>query len=520
MAEPLRKVEAAEVSTQIILEDKRNLKERIQDTHTEEIIIGLCGPIGTDIHFVAEEIENVFHEKYGYEVKHIRISEFIKQHSTAAIPTDKFSYYSELINQGNNIRQQKGRDVLAELAINEIAVHREILKRAKREETFTSNRVCYIIDSLKNVEELELFRLIYRDLFYFFGVFSNLDIRVKNLEKKGISISDVYKLIDRDSGEEVQFGQQVSDTFVESDFFLRIDQTSSPKVTHKVARFLNLIFNSEIITPTNNETAMYQAFAAAGNSACLSRQVGAAITNSNGDILGVGWNDVPRAMGGVYTYSDKDPLSEQDFRCLNLEGGKCFNDFEKELIRNQLVEVLIAGGIIDTANKEQAISLIKKSRIKELIEFSRAVHAEMLAIITSSQKAGTEVLNGKLFCTTYPCHNCARHIVAAGLKEVYYIEPYRKSLALKLHDDSISEKEDDVDKVRILMFDGVSPKRYLELFKMTLPRKENGKMTQINKRNRYPKITLSLQAIPLLEKEIIKELQSKQLISIGDEKEA
>jgi deoxycytidylate deaminase len=265
---------------------------------------------------------------------------------------------------------------------------------------------------------------------------------------------------------------------------------------------------------------MYQAFAAAGNSACLSRQVGAAITNSNGDILGVGWNDVPRAMGGVYTYSDKDPLSEQDFRCLNLEGGKCFNDFEKELIRNQLVEVLIAGGIIDTANKEQAISLIKKSRIKELIEFSRAVHAEMLAIITSSQKAGTEVLNGKLFCTTYPCHNCARHIVAAGLKEVYYIEPYRKSLALKLHDDSISEKEDDVDKVRILMFDGVSPKRYLELFKMTLPRKENGKMTQINKRNRYPKITLSLQAIPLLEKEIIKELQSKQLISIGDEKEA
>jgi deoxycytidylate deaminase len=499
--------------------DERELKKKIQDTHTEEIIIGLCGPIGTDIHFVADEIGRIVEEKYGYKCILIRLSNFIKQFGSQKDTEDKFSYYNELISEGNRLRETNGKSVLAELAISEIALNREIIRKKSNSEAFASNRVCYIIDSIKNKEELQLFRLIYRDLFYFIGVFSNLETRVRNLEKQSISTSDVYKLIDRDSGEEIQFGQQVSNTFIEADFFLRIDQTLAGDITHRLERFISLIFNSEIITPTINETAMYQAFAAAKNSACLSRQVGAAITNKNGEILGVGWNDVPKACGGVYTYSDRDPLASQDFRCLNLDGGKCFNDEEKDLIRNQLLQTLISNGLIDRENESKAVEIIKKSRIKELIEFSRAVHAEMHAIITSSQKAGVEVINGKLYCTTYPCHNCARHIVAAGIKEVYYIEPYRKSLAIKLHNDSITENENDQDKVKILMFDGVSPKRFLELFKIATPRKENGKKKQANKREIHPKNTLSLQAIPLLEKEIIKELKSKNLITIEDSEE-
>lgn len=44
-----------------------------------------------------------------------------------------------------------------------------------------------------------------------------------------------------------------------------------------------------------------------------------------------------------------------------------------------------------------------------------------------------------LYSTTYPCHGCAKHIVAAGISEVVYYEPYPKSRALALHDDSIQE---------------------------------------------------------------------------------
>jgi len=361
---------------------------------------------------------------------------------------------------------------------------------------------------------LELLRLVYRDLFYFIGVFSNLDLRVKNLEAKGIKKDKIFKLIDRDSGEEINSGQKVSDSFMQSDFFLRVEKNSRSILNNKLNRFFNLIFNSEIVTPTFHEKAMYLANAAAGNSACLSRQVGASITDSKGEMVSVGWNDVPKSGGGVYEFGEGNLPNPEDLRCMFIEEGKCFNDQEKNIITKELVDVLVEEKLI-TKNKIEEVTLkIKKSRIKGLIEFSRAVHAEMLAIIYGGRKGGDKLINGKLYCTTYPCHNCARHIVASGIKEVYYIEPYRKSLATKLHWDSISENESDTDKLRILMFDGISPRRYLELFKMDgNKKKESGLMIIKNSKLAAPRKTLSLQAIPVLEKVITKQLIENQLIN-------
>jgi tRNA(Arg) A34 adenosine deaminase TadA len=71
-----------------------------------------------------------------------------------------------------------------------------------------------------------------------------------------------------------------------------------------------------------------------------------------------------------------------------------------------------------------------------VLEFSRAVHAEMDALLSAARK-GVLPVGTRLFVTTFPCHYCARHIVAAGVDEVQYIEPYPKSQALKLHEDSI-----------------------------------------------------------------------------------
>jgi deoxycytidylate deaminase len=72
-----------------------------------------------------------------------------------------------------------------------------------------------------------------------------------------------------------------------------------------------------------------------------------------------------------------------------------------------------------------------------VIEFGRAVHAEMAALMDSARR-GVPVKNATLYCTTFPCHLCARHIVAAGIRRVVYIEPYPKSLAAQLYPDSIA----------------------------------------------------------------------------------
>jgi len=122
-----------------------------------------------------------------------------------------------------------------------------------------------------------------------------------------------------------------------------------------------------------------------------------------------------------------------------------------------------------------------------------------------------------VFVTTYPCHSCARHIVAAGISEVYYIEPYRKSLATKLHGDAISEREADVEKVRLLPFDGVAPGRYLDLFKVRPDtRKKNGVMIKVAPKEAMPRLEKSMQAFPELEGLVVESLVRHKLINFEE----
>jgi deoxycytidylate deaminase len=85
---------------------------------------------------------------------------------------------------------------------------------------------------------------------------------------------------------------------------------------------------------------------------------------------------------------------------------------------------------------------LRRTSLGGLIEFSRAVHAEMDAIL-SAARTGARLVGSRLFVTTFPCHYCARHIVTAGISEVHYIEPYPKSRALNLHQDSITTNFDN-----------------------------------------------------------------------------
>lgn len=128
-----------------------------------------------------------------------------------------------------------------------------------------------------------------------------------NLAKPGkLKHDEITRLIDIDSGEEFDHGQSVRNTFPQCDFFLRVDHAvvgpseakAIAQINERVRRFFDLIFRTVVITPTAEETAMYAATSAARNSACLSRQVGAAVTSATGELLAVGWNDVPQSGGG------------------------------------------------------------------------------------------------------------------------------------------------------------------------------------------------------------------------------
>lgn len=489
-------------------EPKRKIKDHLKHTITQELIIGLCGPIGTDIKYVSNSIIEVMEDSFNYECIEIKLSKFIKEHYKYENSVRNKDYYNKVIAYGNEFREKFGNDILSKLAINEIAKHR-IKNKSNHDEVIKSRRVCYIINSLKHNEEYQLLRKVYQNIFYFVGTFSPVEIRRKNMDSMQIKASEIETLIEIDSDENKTYGQKVSKTFTYSDYFMRIDESNEDVIKSKLTRFFDLIFNSKVITPNPAEKAMYMAASASANSACMSRQVGASITNKNGEVLSVGWNDVPKFGGNLYTAMD-----EPDQRCINKSGGICFNDREKSVLIELVSKELYDSGVIDKENLLKAKKVLSNSRIKDLLEFSRAVHAEMHAIINATQKSGSIIIGGKLYCTTYPCHNCARHIVATGIEEVYYIEPYAKSLAKNLHNDSITESINEENKLKILMYDGIAPRRFMDFFRQDIgqKRKANGKKIVIKRKDSAPQKSISLDAIPYLEQITTSELNDLNLL--------
>ncbi|MBS0421827.1 MAG: deoxycytidylate deaminase [Proteobacteria bacterium] len=435
----------------------------VRKLQTDEIVVGLCAPAGSPVHRVAEYLARLLEQRYGYECEIIRLSRFIETIGGAVTSSDSFQRIQGLIDKGNELRRRYGHSLLADLAISQIAKEREKAKVAGDQSRYSGRRICYIIDSIKNLDELDMLRLVYREMFYFVGVFAPLHIRQKDLQTGGMALEQVHRVIDRDSGEELAHGQLVRDTFPMADFFVRTGAGSDKELESKLERFLDLILRARLVTPTYAETAMYQAASAAGNSACLSRQVGAAVTDTDGDLLAIGWNDVPRFGGGLYRadrFFNGEP-TVADNRCYNWKGGKCWNDQEKDLLARRAIDTLVESGIVSEVDRARAVEALNESPIKD----------------------------------------------------VYYIEPYRKSLATKLHDDAITEDEEAADKVRILPFDGVSPRRYLDLFQMsTSPRKSKGQVVQLDPRHVHPVTSGMLESVPALEGLVVQSLVSRKIL--------
>ncbi len=79
---------------------------------------------------------------------------------------------------------------------------------------------------------------------------------------------------------------------------------------------------------------------------------------------------------------------------------------------------------------------VRSAKFFDVIEFNRAVHAEMSALMSCARN-GISTVDAILYCTTFPCHECSRHLIAAGISRVVYVEPYSKSRVLDLHADAV-----------------------------------------------------------------------------------
>lgn len=280
------------------------------------------------------------------------------------------------------------------------------------------------------------------------------------------------ELIAKDESEEgTDLGQNVRKAFPLADAFV-----TEGRIDEEVNRVLALLFGAPYKTPSKDEQGMFFAQAAALRSAALARQVGACVTTAAGDVLAVRCNEVPRAGGGQYW-----PGDEPDGR--DFAFGHDRNDRLKvRLLREVLSEIKGSAWVVERVKGSDLDQLLgtvlakervdgepwlRETRVGSLTEFGRDVHAEMAALLAIARQS-TSAVGATLYTTTFPCHNCAKHILTAGIVRVVFVEPYPKSFAVEFHAEAFSlegaERDMSCGKVILQPFSGVAPRKYLQWF--------------------------------------------------------
>ena len=464
---------ASNLATINISSDEQSSIDVIKKRRSQELIIGLCGAVGSGISQLAQQLKQQLIAS-GYHVEHIKLSQLMLEYQQTDKPVQhscaeqRYQWFQDL---GDNLRKNHSHSVIADMGVRRISILRKKLfdKHAGNAQVFkTTEKVAYIIDQLKHPKEIDLFRQVYCNNFYLLGILRTFEQRTTSLIKEGLDQNQINTLIDKDQKSKNWYGQQVEASLYLADYFLNHaqDQNTDKPDDNSLKRFINLIHGVNHITPSQDEVGMYSAFSASLSSACLSRQVGAAIADEQGNIIATGFNDVPKYSGGLYTANDQN-----DQRCFNR--GVCSNDKHKQLLKDEIKQILTDNNVQNPSAIADQILL--ETKAKSLIEYSRSIHAEMAAITTLARTTSYGTQDKVLYSTTYPCHNCARHIVAAGIKKVVYIEPYEKSLALQLHDDAICHPSDEKTdhKVMFINFEGVAPTRYSKFFGYHQERKDD-----------------------------------------------
>jgi len=498
------------------------LANSISDRLSQELVFALVGPVASGVSTASAYLAETLANKYKYRVADIiKLSDFIRTELPRVGLTEPprvalGDYIQKMQDAGNALREKFGRNYLVEKAIEKIFTYREA-EGGFRDKIVLPGRRAYIIDSLKNAEELQLLRQIYGDTLCLIGVFAPDMVRKQRLKNSGAVDDDIRKILDRDEKEVLTFGQQTRDIFVEADFFICNDKKPE-ELRQKLERFLDIVFDAAIHTPNTAEMAMYAADAAAANSACMSRQVGVAIVSKTGELISVGRNDVPKFKGGLYSEDDQSVYSEktksiedQDNRCFKWQQKICHNDNRRSGILDSVAIQIFKSGLLKPSVKVGDVrNVLAGTPVDNLTEFSRSIHAEMEAILAVAREGRHSLVGATLYTTTYPCHNCARHVVAAGITNVVYIQPYKKSLAIALHGDAITEDVTDNTRVVFRQYGGVAPRNYHKLFRPSSQRKKDGKVLERNAAELVPVFRMPLDGPVEYEAKVIAELEAKE----------
>lgn len=483
-----------------------------------EVFFGIIAPIGIDLNLVQTELTNAL-RRVTFTPKLIKLTDFLRDHPEwfDLSHGSEFQRYEKFIEAGNNFcHEARRRDALAVTGIAQI--YRDQPDRPDAVAPGTA----YVFRQLKRVEEVKTLREVYGTNIIFLGCYSPKRVRVKNLvslllkSERGSDINQLeaqaLRIIGIDENQkDVSDGQRFLDAYPHSDFI--IDCTDPTTIRSSVQRLIECFFGHPFVSPTRDEHGMYLAQSASLRSSDLSRQVGAAIFGANREIVALGCNEVPAYGGGTY-WLDHRP-DARDFQLGYDSNARVRADMIRDLLgrlREEWLNIehskkspdqLTLEALRDDDDQQGPLA---RAMIADVIEYGRMVHAEMNAI-TDAARFGRATKGGILFCTTMPCHLCTKLIVASGIKEVQYLQPYYKSLVRELYEDSVSIDEPIPDRVKFKPFVGVTPNGFRTVFEKGRRKDRNDLAISWNPAEAYPIFTTGFPSYLTTEANVVAELE-------------
>jgi deoxycytidylate deaminase len=407
------------------------------DSVGSELVLGFVGPVGVaNSRFHDDAMARL--RAFGYHPQLIRLSERLDDLkaegliATVLCSEPEFERVRSHMDAGDELRGLEmpgARGLAAAAAVAKIASMRD---KNPKGQTKPMLRYAWLISSLKNPAEVEVLRRVYGPGFFLVGLFATEAERKRSLER-GMTADQATALIARDAENEDKHGQQTRKTFELADAWVKDEE--------QLCRFLDLVFGNPFQTPTDDEDGMALAYAAALRSSDLSRQVGAAIVSPTGEVLATGRNEVPAPGGGQYSPPTIEIPTARD-----CDVGIDSNTKERLRIESEIAELVEKGIRSEFKELEEALdgepkkkfteklaqvrqlvsAMLRKTSLRDITEYGRAVHAEMSALM-SAVRIGAPVRDATVYCTTFPCHTCAKHLAAAGIARVVFVEPTRRA---------------------------------------------------------------------------------------------
>lgn len=246
-------------------------------------------------------------------------------------------------------------------------------------------------------------------------------------------VKTLYDLINREHLDNVLpfIIQNVSSCLESADIFINNsdDNRAYLKLKHTLLRYISLMMNPGLVLPTDLERCMQTAYVSKVNSGCISRQVGAVVTDNEYHLLSVGWNQQPpeqlpclyRDLCEVSAHHDPDGYSDY-------ENDDCDNPSFQNAISACVNEVYASSECALKANGKHVPFCFKDiyneiEKQKNQVH-TRALHAEETAFLNLSGSSKESVRGGYLFTTSSPCVLCAKKAKYLGISKIYYVDPY------------------------------------------------------------------------------------------------